>query len=293
MKKIIVVLKHANLEVYAVEEGQKTAKAETSWDPESLPSKLSLIKDKFGTDTIRVLLGQELGDLDDNDEILDVLADSATKVSLTIEAVSPASQFAGQEDIVTAFAALEEPAPTPDLSGPSTTIDRPLAESASPVAKSRLTPTTLKIILGIAILLLVAIIVGGVLRAKNSPKSTVPTPTPVASPTPTPIPIATATPAPVDLTELSVQVLNGSGIAGQAGVVKDLLVEAGFDADNIKTGNADNYDYTKTIVSLNSSVPDSVYTTIRTELVDYQVSQGDPLTTTSDYDIVITVGVTN
>jgi hypothetical protein len=62
-----------------------------------------------------------------------------------------------------------------------------------------------------------------------------------ASPTVEP----TATPAPeVSRKDINVKVLNGTGTAGEASDVKDILKTAGY--VDILTGNADNFDYTTT-----------------------------------------------
>lgn len=103
----------------------------------------------------------------------------------------------------------------------------------------------------------------------------------------------TATPVPeeeVDLTEYSVNVLNGSGVAGQAGAVADLLTEAGFaDPD---TGNADEFNYTVTEIQSKADVPESVTEELAAALRDsYSVNVlEDALDESSEYDIVVTVG---
>jgi len=48
---------------------------------------------------------------------------------------------------------------------------------------------------------------------------------------------------------VTIQVLNGSGITGQAGLVVKALQEAGYSPDNIKSGNADSTDNANTTIS--------------------------------------------
>jgi len=69
---------------------------------------------------------------------------------------------------------------------------------------------------------------------------------PVTSTNPTSIP--QPTPLPPSLSDISFEVLNGSGIEGQAGKVADLLKEK--KVTQIITDNADNYDYIKTIIRI-------------------------------------------
>lgn len=73
-----------------------------------------------------------------------------------------------------------------------------------------------------------------------------PTPTPTNTPTPQP-PTPTPTPA-IVRAEVKIKVLNGSGIAGKAGVVKDLLKTKGY--EEILTGNADDFEYKTTIIQI-------------------------------------------
>jgi hypothetical protein len=108
-------------------------------------------------------------------------------------------------------------------------------------------------------------------------------------------PAPTETPTPeqkIDLSKLSVNILNGSGTAGQAGVVKDLLVTGGFSADKVKTGNASSYDFTKTKVQVKTdtvtSATDAVLKALEGKYT-VEVSK-ENLPSSSSYDIVVTVG---
>lgn len=104
----------------------------------------------------------------------------------------------------------------------------------------------------------------------------------------------TATPAAevveIDLQDYSVQVLNGSGVPGEAGRAEDLLLAGGFEA--IDVGNADSYDYTDTEVSLREGTPKAVFDSIEEVLGEsYSVVKGDALARDADYDVVVVVGV--
>ncbi|MCR4263097.1 MAG: LytR C-terminal domain-containing protein [Candidatus Roizmanbacteria bacterium] len=92
----------------------------------------------------------------------------------------------------------------------------------------------------------------------------------------------------MDLSEYQVQILNGSGIAGQAGAVQELLEAGGF--EQFETGNADSFDFTDTEVRMKEEVPADVFTSIMDSLEEYTVVEGDVLDEDADYDIVITVG---
>ncbi len=100
------------------------------------------------------------------------------------------------------------------------------------------------------------------------------------SPTPTPVTIDKAT--------LKVKVSNGSGVAGQAGEVRDQLKTLGF--QNIETGNASDYNSAQTLIIFSSKVPDQVQTEVISKLkatFDKIDSKIDP---TASFDIFITTG---
>jgi hypothetical protein len=128
-----------------------------------------------------------------------------------------------------------------------------------------------------------------------------PTPTPpttydneiTGSTTPT-SPNTTATPsatAQVDLTKYPINIMNGSGIAGQAGVVKNLLTTAGFTVS--ATGNASSYGFTKTVIKAKSDVPAALLTQLSTLLSkSYVLDTNQALATSSADEIQIIVGYT-
>jgi hypothetical protein len=111
-----------------------------------------------------------------------------------------------------------------------------------------------------------------------------PTPTPTTVP-PTPTPTITEE---ENLSDYTIEVLNGSGTAGEAGRVSALLEEAGF--EGIDTGNADAYDYTNTEVQIGKDVPATVYTQIEKALKDnYSVVKSKDAPN-DEYDVTIIVG---
>lgn len=116
------------------------------------------------------------------------------------------------------------------------------------------------------------------------------TPTPVATPevsvTPTP---TTKAEEKIDVSEFDIAILNGSGIAGEAGKVKTLLEDAGFSVTS--TGNAPTYDYTKTIIKAKSTVDNSVIEKLKEALLEsYEVGDSQTLPSSSTTDIQVIVG---
>ncbi len=73
-----------------------------------------------------------------------------------------------------------------------------------------------------------------------------------ATPTEEPTPTSEPTAKPVDLKAYTVRILNGSGVTGEAAKLKAVLTDAGFTVG--ETGNADNSDYTETVISAQTSV---------------------------------------
>lgn len=93
--------------------------------------------------------------------------------------------------------------------------------------------------------------------------------------------------------DLKVQILNGSGKVGEAGVVKTALLKLGFTSGNISTGNAESYDFKDTEVSFKSGIPVSLLSDIQKALDKYTVVKAkSDLEKDSKFDISITVGTT-
>ena len=104
---------------------------------------------------------------------------------------------------------------------------------------------------------------------------------------------AEATPPPaeeLDLAKLNVNILNGSGIAGEAGRVESLLEKAGF--TKTTTGNAKSYGFTETEISFKESVDPAAIDKLKEALNLYKIKEVDNLDDSATYDIEITVGKT-
>lgn len=116
-------------------------------------------------------------------------------------------------------------------------------------------------------------------------RNTQPTKTPEATPEPT------KTNENVDFSKYSLQILNGSGVPGEAGKVNDLLSSLKF--KDVKTSNAVNYDFENTTIETKSNVPSDAYDQIKKLLDNNYTTEflKEYLSGKSTYDIVITVGV--
>jgi hypothetical protein len=116
--------------------------------------------------------------------------------------------------------------------------------------------------------------------------------TPTIETTATPIPPTVApTVDPKELSKLTVNILNGNGIIGDASKAKTLLKDLKF--KEIKTGNAEGKDYVSTTVSLKSTVPQGTYEKIKALLQnDYSVTKSDgSLEDSASTDIIIILGL--
>lgn len=111
--------------------------------------------------------------------------------------------------------------------------------------------------------------------------------------TPTVVPSIepTATPEVVNLAEYKIKILNGSGITGIATKLKTSLINAGFDVAAI--GNADNNNYTDTIISAGKDIKSSYLAKLKDELGKSFVISTETSSSSaagSDADLVVTLG---
>ena len=90
--------------------------------------------------------------------------------------------------------------------------------------------------------------------------------------------------------DYSIQVQNGSGIVGQAGVVQELLEENEYKVES--TDNADNYDYEETVIQAKKDVSEAWLGDIKKVLKKkYDVTtKVEELSEDADTDVVIIVG---
>ena len=147
----------------------------------------------------------------------------------------------------------------------------------------------LKIIIGVLIVAIIA--VGGFMyyQSVQEKLATPPTDTEVAlseeKEKPTPTPEKNMKPG-----DYSIQVQNGSGIVGQAGVVQELLEENEYNIES--TGNADNYDYEETVIQAKKDVRKTWLDDIKKILKEkYDVqTKVEELSEDADTDVVVIVG---
>lgn len=113
---------------------------------------------------------------------------------------------------------------------------------------------------------------------------------PTETPTPSPSPVP-PTPTPtviVKREEVNVKVLNGTGVAGQAGGLKAALLKAGY--VGVVTDNADKYDYTQSIIQIKSG-KEYLQTTILGDIKDFITDpKVETLSGTETADVVIIIG---
>lgn len=116
-----------------------------------------------------------------------------------------------------------------------------------------------------------------------------PTVTPIKT-LPTAVPQQSASKS-ADLTAYTIEILNGSGISGEAAKVKDQLTSAGFKIGNI--GNADRNDYMKTQLfakkTVNSAYLDALKAVLNKAYV-VETESSLPSAISSDADVIITIG---
>lgn len=114
-----------------------------------------------------------------------------------------------------------------------------------------------------------------------------PTPTPTNTPTPQP-PTPTPTPA-IVRTEVKVKILNGSGIAGKAGTVKDFMKEKGY--AELLTGNADDFEYKTTVIQVKEDAEPGLENFVAKDLSErVEKPKFESLDADEAADVVIIVG---
>lgn len=165
---------------------------------------------------------------------------------------------------------------------------------ASPVISS--SGINKKILIFLLILLLIIIFLSGALLIRNyfinknklaqSLSKTLP---PLSTATDSANPKIATQPATLSKGQLSVTVLNGTGIAGQATKVKNLLIELGL--TKIETDNAEGANAEDTVVIFSSGVPDS----LQEEVINLLKERFDNVSTQKNIsspsaDILITTG---
>lgn len=106
----------------------------------------------------------------------------------------------------------------------------------------------------------------------------------------TPTPVVTVEPAKaVDLTKYEIEILNGSGVTGEASSQKASLESAGFIISSI--GNASNSDYTDTVIKAKAEVDKAFISKLKSALESsFTVGETEALADTSSVPVVVILG---
>lgn len=141
--------------------------------------------------------------------------------------------------------------------------------------------------------LLVGTLVGGLITyfsGVSKLDNAIVTPSPVAVEKEVVETIPTASPSStIKRSEIKLQVLNGSGIAGLAGKAKTYLEDLGY--LDVAVGNATKSDFTDSVVSVKNTSKEFSEAVIADLSKNYSVAkETETLSTTSKYDFVITLG---
>jgi len=113
-----------------------------------------------------------------------------------------------------------------------------------------------------------------------SPSESRPTEMPQISPSPTPK---------LNRADLKIKILNGTGVPGAAGKAANFLEKLGW--VGIKTGNADNFDYSQTVIKIKESKKD--YLSLITEDLSKNYSlakENEILPEEEKFDVIIILG---
>lgn len=96
----------------------------------------------------------------------------------------------------------------------------------------------------------------------------------------------------IEKSTVKIQVVNGTGTPGQAGVVVKALEEAGYSTDNIKTGNAEEFDNTTTSITARDNFEEIVndIKSVLGSAFDKITVVSPNLDADSEFDIVIITG---
>lgn len=141
----------------------------------------------------------------------------------------------------------------------------------------------------VIILIILALIIGGIWYfvfrgASESIVTSDITPSPMNELS-TPTPTIEA----VNKDEIKIEILNGTGISGAAGDLKDELEGIGY--SGIEVGNASNQDNTATEITFTSSVPQSIQDELVSELEKTYKSVDTSTGSLDEFDIQIITGI--
>lgn len=129
-------------------------------------------------------------------------------------------------------------------------------------------------------------LLAGIFAYKQGVFKTVKIATPTAAPTPTITPEPTQAP---DLTKFEIEILNGSGVDGEAGRQRLSLTTEGFTVSSV--GNADNSDYTDTIIRATAAVDKDFIAKLKSTLESsFTAVKEEALSDDSPVPVIIILG---
>lgn len=154
-----------------------------------------------------------------------------------------------------------------------------------PVQQKNRKKINLAIVIGI-VLVLVAVFVG-ITTARQPKKTEVQKDLVVEKEAPTP----TVKPK-IEKSSVKIQVVNGTGTPGQAGVVVKALEEAGYSTDNIKSGNAEEFDTLTTTITGRADFEEIIkdIQALLKPTFDEITVKSSNLGENSEFDIVVVTG---
>ena len=94
---------------------------------------------------------------------------------------------------------------------------------------------------------------------------------------------------PVEKESISVQILNGTGIPGEASYLKEQLEDLGF--VDIEAANASDQSYSATKVTFSSDLPDELIDEVMDEIEKIYEDSTSSTKSSQDYDIMIITGL--
>lgn len=131
-----------------------------------------------------------------------------------------------------------------------------------------------------------ALIFGLLIYREGTIKST-PSPTSAEKLQVSPTPIQT--PEALDVGKYKIEVLNGSGLPGEAAKAKDLLEEEKFTISSI--GNADRLDFQKTVIQVKKTVPNEYLDKLKGFLEkSYILDDTKELNDSEEFDVIVIIG---
>ena len=96
----------------------------------------------------------------------------------------------------------------------------------------------------------------------------------------------------IEKSTVKIQVLNGTGTPGQAGIAVKALEDAGYSSENIKSSNAEKYDQETTTITSRARFEDiatDIKNTLKSKFDEISVASKN-LEENSEFDIVVVTG---